>query len=97
MYFSLITNFLLNASLSEIFELFEILQLIVLIPLFKIILPANAATFFKKLMEIAAFDFIENIEPLSWLVNTNTISEPVNGNFEGLGFETTRFLSNMGT
>ena len=48
-------------------------------------------------MEIAAFDFIENIEPLSWLVNTDSISGPVNGNFEGLGFETTRFLSNMGT
>ena len=71
--------------------------MIVLVPLFKIILPANAATFFKKLMEIAAFDFIENIEPLSWLVGTGTSSEPVNGNFEALGLETTRFLSNLGT
>ena len=97
MYFSLIVNFLLQASLSEIFALFEILQMIVLVPLFKIILPANAATFFKTLMDIAAFDFIENIEPLSWLVGTDTPSEPVNGNFEALGLETTRFLSNLGT
>ena len=93
----MISNYLLQASLSKIFSLFEILQLIVLIPLFRIILPANAAGVFKILMDIAAFDFLGNFDLVSWILPNLEETEPINNNFEGLGFETLHFINNMGT
>ena len=96
-YFTLILNFIMQASLAEIFGLFEILQLIVLIPLFQIILPANAAGFFNILMEIAAFDFLGSIDMVSWILPDLEETDPINNNFEGLGFETLYFMNNMGT
>ena len=94
---TLISDFLIKASLSRIFELFEILQLIVLIPLFHVILPANAARFFNILMEIAAFDFLGNFDLVSWILPNHEETDAINNNFEGLGFETLYFINNMGT
>ena len=85
-YFSLILNYMMQASLSAIFMYFEILQLIVLIPLFQIILPANAASFFNILMQIAAFDFLDIIEPMSWIFNAEE-TNAINNNFKALGFD----------
>ena len=59
-------------------------------------MPANAGTFFSHVMEIAAFDFYDfgdiiydkmNIEP----------TDPIDSNFESVGFESQYFLVNMGT
>jgi len=71
-------------------------QLIVLMPLFMVALPANAGMFFAQLMSIAAFDYFE-IGPFldEWLNLKPT--DPVNGNFEAVGFESVYFLHNLGT
>ena len=66
-------------------------------PLFQIILPANAAGFFNILMEIAAFDFLGSVDMVSWILPDLEETEPINNNFEGLGFETLYFMNNMGT
>ena len=74
----------------------NIQQLIVLIPLFNIILPANASSFYHKLMEIAAFDYYETNELLNDMLNLEPTG-PVNINFEMLGLESLYFMNNMGT
>lgn len=65
-------------------------------PLFKINIPANAGLFFKQIMQIAAFDIIEIGEPLDKLLNLEP-TEPINDNFEAVGFESIYLLNNMGT
>ena len=59
-------------------------------------LPANAGMFFAQLMAIAAFDFFEIGPYLDELLNLDP-SDPVNGNFEAVGFESIYFLHNLGT
>jgi len=59
-------------------------------------LPANAGMFFAQLMSIAAFDFFEVGPYLDKLLNLEP-SDPVNGNFEAVGFESVYFLHNLGT
>ena len=67
-----------------------------MMPLFKVQMPANAAIFFRNVMEIAAFDFyefddfiLENfaLEPL----------DPIDANFEAVGFQSQYVLINMGS
>ena len=65
-------------------------------PLFKITLPANAGLFFKQIMQIAAFDIIEINEPLDNLLDLEP-TDPINENFEAVGFESIYLLNNMGT
>ena len=47
-------------------------------------------------MDIAAFDFLDSIDPMSKILELEETG-PINNNFEGLGFETLYFLNNMGT
>ena len=65
-------------------------------PLFKTNIPANAGLFFKQIMQIAAFDLIEINEPLDKLLDLDP-TEPINENFEAVGFESIYLLNNMGT
>ena len=65
-------------------------------PLFKTITPANAGLFFKQIMQIAAFDIVEISGPLDSLLNLEP-TDPINQNFETVGFESVYLLNNMGT
>lgn len=59
-------------------------------------LPENAEFFFSFLFPIAAFDILETDGFWGAILNV----EPPDGlspNFEGVGFETTLFLNNLGT
>ena len=47
-------------------------------------------------MQIAAFDIVEIGEPLDKMLNLEP-TEPINENFEAVGFESIYFLNNMGT
>ena len=59
-----IFNLMVSASLNQLWSLINTQQLIVLMPLFIVNVPANAGSFFKQIMEIAAFDIVEIGEPL---------------------------------
>ena len=65
-------------------------------PLFKTNIPANAGVFFKQIMQIAAFEIIEISEPLNKILDLQP-TEPINENFEAVGFESIYLLNNMGT
>ena len=89
-------NLLISASLNQLLTLINTQQLIVLMPLFKINLPANAGLFFKQIMQIAAFDIVEIGEPLDKLLDLEP-TDPINENFEAVGFESIYLLNNMGS
>jgi len=59
-------------------------------------MPANAAVFFHELMSIFAFEFVE-IGPFVNRILDLKPSDPVNGNFAALGFESLYVLDNLGT
>jgi len=59
-------------------------------------MPANATVFFHELMSIFAFEFVE-IGPLIDRILDLKPSDPVNGNFAALGFESLYMLDNLGT
>lgn len=70
-------------------------QLIVFMPLFDVLMPANAQTFFNEIFKIAAFDIVE-IEPyVNFMLNLNETG-PFNENFDKLGFQSLFFLNNLG-
>lgn len=65
-------------------------------PLFQISMPSNAGLFFKEIMSIAAFDFYD----FSDVIHDNfqiSPTDPIDTNFETIGFESSYFLINMGT
>ena len=53
-----VLNFILSASLQQVWSLIESQQIIVLMPLFKIDIPANVGMFFGYIIAIASFDLI---------------------------------------
>ena len=60
-------------------------QLIVLMPCFDVQMPANVQIFFNQINKIASFDIID-VDPLiNKMLNLNE-TEPVNANFEAIGF-----------
>jgi len=65
-------------------------------PLLNVTLPANAAVFFRGLMTFAAFDIIDTSPYLNALLALNP-TEPLNNNFEALGFESVFLLHNLGS
>ena len=71
-------------------------QLIVMMPLFKIEMPANAEMFFTGMMQIAAFDVYEFGDIIHELMMIDP-TDPINENYEKLGFQSQYFLVNMGT
>ena len=74
----------------------EPLQIIILLPLMNVQLPANTGRFFSQLTAIAAFDIFETDEYLRELFDLPP-QDPVNQNFETIGFETVYFLNNLGS
>ena len=67
-----------------------------MLPLFKVELPANAGSFFKQMMMIAAFEIFDTKPMLDWLFRLSP-SDPFNSNFEAVGFESVYLLHNLGT
>lgn len=59
-------------------------------------MPANAGLFFRSIMQVAAFDFydITDIVHNSFSLEP---TEPIDQNFESIGFESLYFLINLGT
>jgi len=65
-------------------------------PTFNVALPANAGYFFRIVLQIASFDIID----VDWYYRKLfrlPPTEPVNINFNMLGFESTYYISNLGT
>lgn len=59
-------------------------------------MPANAAVFFRAIMEIAAFDFVDFGDTIHDTFEIEE-TEPIDVNFNSIGFESQYFLVNMGT
>ena len=65
-------------------------------PLFKIDIPANVGMFFGYIIAIASFDLIpidDYIDQYGGL----TAVDPINDNFEAIGFKSLYVLINLGT
>ena len=65
-------------------------------PLFNSRMPANVGMYFQKLMQIAAFDVIETDSFFNMLLRLPP-TNPVNEQFQALGFESVYFINNMGS
>jgi len=72
------------------------LQLIILLPLFDIKLPANAGVFFRQLMKIVAFDYLEIGDWINEALDLEP-TEAVNSNYDAVGLESLYFINNMGS
>ena len=59
-------------------------------------MPANAQIFFNQINKIASFDIIDMDPIINKLLNLNE-TEPLNANFEAIGFQSMYFLNNMGS
>ncbi len=57
-------------------------------------MPANAQSFFNQILKIASFDIIDLTPRLEKMLRLNA-TEPLNPNFEALGFGSLYFLNNM--
>ena len=91
-----VMNFILSASLNQLWNLINTHQVIVLMPLFKVQLPGNAQNFFNKIFQIAAFDFFETEDYINSILKLNK-TEPLDANFDALGFQSMFFLNNLGS
>jgi hypothetical protein len=57
-------------------------------------MPASAQSFFNQILKIASFDIIDLTPRLDKMLRLNA-TEPLNPNFEALGFGSLYFLNNM--
>lgn len=57
-------------------------------------MPASAQSFFNQILKIASFDIIDLTPRLDKMLRLNA-TEPLNQNFEALGFGSLYFLNNM--
>ena len=83
----LIFNIIFEAGLSTLFTTINALQIIIVLPMLKASMPANAGIVFRRLAEIAAFDYLEIGEHVDELLELQP-TDPVNHQMETLGFET---------
>jgi len=91
-----VLTLLISASMNHLLSMINTQQIIVMMPLFKITLPANAGVFFNALMTFTAFDIIDTSPFLNWLLQLEP-AQPVNSNFEAVGFESVFLLHNLGS
>ena len=69
----------------------------ILQPIFNVILPVTAVTFYEIIFEIVSFDIFEGLgDIINWGLSLDT-TEPMRENFGELGFGSTYILNNMGT
>lgn len=66
-----------------------------MLPLCKVVLPINAAKFFKSISEIAAFEVYDMNDAYHGMLSIPP-TDPFSDNFEELGFESKYILNNMG-
>ena len=70
--------------------------MVVLLPLMQVVIPPFCGIFFGFLMKIASFDII----PIGDLIDEYggmTPRDPINANFEAIGFESMYLVTNLGT
>lgn len=91
-----VINVFISASLNQLWSMINTQQLFVMMPLFQVELPANAGLFFKAVMQIAAFDFYEFGDVVHSVFQVDP-TEPIDSNFEAIGFESQYLLVNMGS
>ena len=89
-------NFILSASLNQLWTMVNAQQLFVMLPLCNVVLPINAAKFFGSISQIAAFEIYDFGDHILALLNIPA-TEPFSDNFEELGFESKYMLNNLGT
>jgi hypothetical protein len=65
-------------------------------PLFKIKLPPNAGSYFGFIMQIAAFDILPTDDFYADYTNIEE-TDPINENFDSVGFSSLFFLYNLGS
>ena len=65
-------------------------------PLFKLKLPPNAGMFFGFIMQIAAFDILPTDDFYEEYTDIDD-SDPINDNFDAVGFSSLFFLYNLGS
>ena len=92
----MVLNIFLSASLQQLWSMINTQQIIVMMPLFSINLPANAGVFFGFIMQIAAFDILPTDSFYDTYFNIDE-TEPMNSNFEQIGFGSLFFLYNLGS
>ena len=80
-----VLNLIMSSSLNLLWSMINTQQLIVLMPCFDVQMPANVQIFFNQINKIASFDIID-VDPLiNKMLNLNE-TEPLNANFEAIGF-----------
>jgi hypothetical protein len=95
---TVIANLILSASLTQMWSMINTQQIIVMIPLFKIEVPEQVWPFFRTIMELAAFDIVpDSAFDFVFALDDKNKPEPITDNFGVVGFETTLFISNMGS
>ena len=92
----LVFNTLLGASMGAVFGMINSLQIIIILPLFDASMPANTGMVFQYLTKIAAFDLLEIGDFVDEFLELEQ-TDPVDNNFETLGFESQWFINNVGS
>ena len=93
--FNFILNFLLSGAMQFLWDLINSQQIVILLPLFASQIPANAMVMFGAIMQIAAFDAIPTDPVYEYLELDG--KDPINDNFESVGFETILIMHNLGS
>ena len=72
------------------------LQLIVHVPLFSISFPQNAQSYFAKIIFVVNFDILPSKIILNKAFDFEK-QEPINSNYEIMGYEAINYMLNMGS
>lgn len=82
--------------MSTVFGMVNALQIIIILPLFNASMPANAGMVFKYLTQIASFDIFDIGDYVDEYLQLED-TDPVNIEFETLGFDSQWFINNIGS
>ena len=88
-------NFILSASLNQLWSMLNGLQLLVHLPLFNLKFPANASYMLNFSIHVATFDFLP-IESIWWIFDFPE-KGAFNLSFYSSGYEYVNLIENMGT
>jgi len=91
-----VLSVLFALALHLLWSMIEAMQVLSMVPLFDIRMPAIPTLIFGFFAEITAFDYVEVGDYFEKVFDISD-SDPIDQNFEALGFETTFFLYNMGS